>query len=178
MKFGEMNSTVSVVVPVYNGRNTICGTVDAVLNQTLPPEEVIVVDDGSTDNTLDVLKKYGDRVTVLSKPNGGPASARNRGIVAATGKYVAFTDSDCVPDERWIENLLKKFDDPRVAGVGGHVRGADAGGMSQYADMVHLLDPAKYEDKSIRYLVTANACFRRDVLCEVGLFNEVFSTLR
>ena len=70
---------VSVVVPVYNGGLTIRATVERLLAQTLRPHQIIVVDDGSTDHTAEVLGEFGGRITVLRKSNGGPASARNLG---------------------------------------------------------------------------------------------------
>lgn len=168
------NSRVSVVVPVYNGKQTICETVDALLNQTLPPQEIIIVDDGSTDGTEEVLKKYSDKIILLSKQNGGPASARNAGIRRANGSLVAFTDSDCRPDKNWLRELVEGFYHPKVAGVGGIVRSADPGRLGEYLDINHFLDPGFRKGGVVLRLVTANACFRRDALLEAQLFDERF----
>jgi glycosyltransferase involved in cell wall biosynthesis len=165
---------VSVVVPVYNGGREIARTVERILAQSLTPHEVIVVDDGSTDDTPEVLKKLGGRVTYLRQENAGPASARNRGVGAATGDFVAFTDSDCAPDTEWLSNLLKGFEDGRVAGVGGTVRGVNRGLMSEYADVLRLYDPGRGDAGEVVYVATCNACFRREVLVEAGLFDERF----
>ena len=169
-----IDSKVSVVVPVYNGRETIANTVNALLLQTLTPHEIIVVDDGSTDGSREILEGFGSQITVLSKPNGGPASARNVGIRAATGDFVAFTDSDCVPDRQWLASLLRGFSNPSVAGVGGIVRGLSSEMVSQYADITGILDPEWDGAESVASLVTANACFRRDALLQAGLFDERF----
>ena len=165
---------VSVVVPVYNGRQTIGGAVECLLRQTHPAHEIIIVDDGSVDGTAEVLRPWADRVRVLSKPNGGPASARNLGVRAATGEFIAFTDSDCLPDGEWIASLLRGFDDESVAGVGGTVKGVGAGAISEYVDSIRLLEPVRHGDDGVVYLITCNTCFRRDALLEAGLFDERF----
>jgi glycosyltransferase involved in cell wall biosynthesis len=165
---------ISVVVPVYNGEKTIVQTVECLLRQSLKPDEIIVVDDGSTDGTREALRRFGRRITVLTQPNSGPASARNRGVRAAKCAFIAFTDSDCLPGEDWLFNLSRGFDGDRVAGVGGAVRSAIRGLTSEYVDAIRLLDPQPGEDGAIPYLITANACFRRNALFEAGLFNERF----
>lgn len=166
--------SISVVVPVFNGQQTIGETVEALLGQTLPPHEIIVVNDGSTDATLEVLKKYSARISLLSKPNGGPASARNAGVRAASGSLIAFTDSDCLPDKNWLRELVKGFYHPKVVGVGGIVRSADPGRLGEYLDINHFLDPGFRKGGIVLRLVTANACFRRDALLEAELFDERF----
>jgi|GEM_PF-873580 len=170
----EGRPKVSVVVPTYNRRRSAHETVECLLRQTLRPHEVVVVDDGSTDGTADGLRQtFGDAVRVLSRKNGGPASARNSGIRATEADFIAFTDSDCLPAETWLAELLKGFDSPRVAGVGGVVRRADADLVSEYVDATGMLNPL-IRDGEVDYLVTANACFRRDVLFEADLFDERF----
>jgi len=84
----------STVIPVFNRAALIQATLDSVLAQELPDQEVIVVDDGSTDATLETLATYGDRIRVLQQKNSGPAVARNLGIRHATGQYIATFDSD------------------------------------------------------------------------------------
>ncbi len=162
------------MIPIYNGRETICETVNCLLRQSLPAHEIIVVDDGSTDGTAEVLQVFGEKVVVLSKPNGGPASARNQGVRAATGDFIAFTDGDCQPERDWLANLLKGFVAPEVAGVGGAIRRADEGIVSEYVDMIRLFDPGKNGNAEIFYLATGNACFRRASLLDAGLFDERF----
>lgn len=84
----------SVVVPAYNRGPLIRSSLDSVFSQEFPDFEVIVVDDGSTDNTADVVAAYGDEVRLFRKENGGCASARNVGAREARGEYLAFLDSD------------------------------------------------------------------------------------
>src|SRR5258708_5856521 len=85
---------VSVIIPSYNCGRYVTEAVDSALAQTHPPAEVIVVDDGSTDDTEERLRPYSGRIRYLRKENGGVATARNRGIHEAVGELIAFLDSD------------------------------------------------------------------------------------
>ena len=85
---------ISVVIPCFNDERHLGDAIRSALEQTYPHVEVIVVDDGSTDESVSVAQSFGDRVTVLRKRNGGPASARNVGMHAARGAFVTFLDSD------------------------------------------------------------------------------------
>lgn len=95
---------VSVIIPTYNRANYICEAIDSVLNQTFQDFEIIVVDDGSTDNTREVLEQYNKRIKYFYKTNGGEASARNLGVERSNGEYIAFLDSD----DLWLPDKLKK----------------------------------------------------------------------
>ncbi len=105
-----MKYDVSVIMPLYNAKGYLKYAVDSVLNQTLKNVEVVIVDDCSTDGSLDLCKElYGsnERVRIFQQPkNAGPGAARNRGITEANGEYVAFLDSD---DEMMPDNLERMF---------------------------------------------------------------------
>lgn len=85
---------VSVVIPTYNRADTVRRSIDSVLEQSYCPIEIIVVDDGSTDATREVLQEYGDRILFIHQENGGPSVARNAGAGLASGEFIAFLDSD------------------------------------------------------------------------------------
>lgn len=87
-------SRVSVIIPNYNRTNLVGDTIESMLRQSLPPSEVIVVDDGSTDDSAKVIRSFGDRVKLIEQSNQGPGAARNRGMEAATGDLIQFMDSD------------------------------------------------------------------------------------
>jgi len=89
-----MSPTVSIIIPVYNAELEISKTITSVLNQTYLDYEIIVVNDGSTDGSLVQLEKFSGKIQVLDQENGGVSKARNSGIKAAKGKYIAFLDSD------------------------------------------------------------------------------------
>ncbi len=95
----------SVIIPTYNRSAWLVAALESVFAQMVQPFEIIVADDGSTDDTLAVLEKYGDRVKVLTQQNAGPAAARNMGIKAATGDYIAFLDSD----DLWFPHTLALY---------------------------------------------------------------------
>lgn len=90
----SVGAAVSVVIPFYRGIEWLCEAVESVLCQTLPVQEIIVVNDGSPEDVSGFLRKYGSSIVYCEKANGGPAAARNTGIEIAVGDYVAFLDSD------------------------------------------------------------------------------------
>jgi glycosyltransferase involved in cell wall biosynthesis len=95
---------VSCIVPVYNGERFLAEALESILAQTHTRLEVIVVDDGSTDNTASVVATFGDRVAYVFQENAGPATARNRGIQETRGEFIAFLDAD----DLWLETKLEK----------------------------------------------------------------------
>ena len=100
---------VSVTIPVYNGGRTIAAALQSVFEQTYPNFEVIVVDDGSTDDTAAQVAKWSGRVRYEHQPNAGPASARNEALRYARGRYVAFLDADDVWLPRKLERQVAYF---------------------------------------------------------------------
>ncbi len=112
----------SVIVPAYNAGKTIGDCLRALARQSLDAAdyEVIVVDDGSRDDTAEIVKTFP--VRYLHQENKGPAAARNYGSREARGEIILFTDSDCVPSRDWIAEMAKPFDDPEVVAVKGAYR--------------------------------------------------------
>ena len=110
---------VSVIIPAYNASATIGRALEALsLQKCFQPFEVIVVDDGSNDDTAGIVRAFPS-VRYLRQDNAGPASARNLGAGSAQGEFLAFTDSDCVPHEDWISQLMAGFSRPQVGVVAG-----------------------------------------------------------
>jgi glycosyltransferase involved in cell wall biosynthesis len=101
--------TVSVVIPAYKAAHTIARPLDAALGQTRPPDEILVIDDGSLDDIAAAVRPYGDRVTLIRKPNGGAASARNLGLDLARCDLVAFLDADDYWEPTKLERQLALF---------------------------------------------------------------------
>ncbi|MGE5294770.1 MAG: glycosyltransferase family 2 protein [Solirubrobacterales bacterium] len=95
---------MSVIIPTFNRAKVVTRAIDSVLEQTYRRREVIVVDDGSTDNTAEVLRSYGDRIVCIHQKNAGPSAARNRGIRESKGEFIAFLDSD----DLWLATKLER----------------------------------------------------------------------
>jgi glycosyltransferase involved in cell wall biosynthesis len=105
-----VKTLVSCIVPVFNAERYLAEALDSILSQTYQPVEVIVVDDGSTDGTAQVAAGYGERITYLYQENSGPAAARNKGIDAAQGEFVAFLDADDVWHEEKLARQMARFE--------------------------------------------------------------------
>ena len=121
-----MSVKVSILIPVYNISQFLPRCLDSCINQTLKDIEIVCVNDGSKDNSLDILKEYAkkdERIKIVDKPNGGLPSARNAGLDAATGEYVMFCDGDDWIKEESCEYLysLAKKHDANVVIFGGRV---------------------------------------------------------
>ena len=174
---------VSVIIPTYNRARVVCHAIDSVLAQSYTATEIIVVDDGSTDNTLDELRSYGERIRLVRQGNSGPAIARNRGIAEATGEFVAFLDSD----DLWVpEKLSRQIECLTLAGPSVScclcnctVLFRDGGRTSTFAIADTLpvcsrglwLNPAEVLlDRFV--LFSQAALVRRSVLDSVGHFDE------
>jgi glycosyltransferase involved in cell wall biosynthesis len=101
---------VSAIIPVFNGAATVAEAIDSALSQTFRDLEIIVVDDGSTDATPQVLQRYADYLKVIRQPKRGIAAARNRGVAAASGEYLAFLDCDDTWRPQRIERAVAALD--------------------------------------------------------------------
>lgn len=137
MESRELASLVSVVLPAHNCAAFVGQAVESLWAQRDPDLEVIVVDDGSTDSTLEVLRSYADRIVLVSQPNGGVSSARNRGLATATGDWVAFLDADDVwaPSKLALQRAAT-IDHPGVALVFSSFRLVDEANRCLVPDAV------------------------------------------
>lgn len=105
-----MHKTISIIIPTYNRAHLIGMTLDSIFAQTLAPYEVIVVDDGSSDGTKEMLEThYGNRITFLQNKGKGPGAARNTGLTVATGDYIKFFDSDDWMTPNTLETQLNQL---------------------------------------------------------------------
>ena len=105
-----MKPLVSCIVPVFNGERYLAEALDSILAQTYRPLEVIVVDDGSTDGTAHIVAGYGAEVSYIHQANAGPAAARNRGLDAARGEFIAFLDADDLWHKEKLARQMAHFD--------------------------------------------------------------------
>lgn len=168
---------VSVVIPAYNAAWCVRRAIDSVLAQDYRDFELIVVDDGSTDNTAAVLAAYDDAVRVIHKPNGGMASARNAGITASRGEFIAFLDAD----DWWLPGKLRRQVDlmrqrPELGFTSTAARVEDSEGR-----LLNLWACDTLDEPILLRLFASNAgiaggssalMVRRDLLDKVGLYDE------
>ena len=104
VRLAAMEPSISVVIPAYNASRYIRAAIESVLAQTCPPAEIIVIDDGSSDNTAQIVTSLGARVRYVHQENAGASAARNHGTKLAAGQYVAFLDAD----DAWEQSKLAK----------------------------------------------------------------------
>lgn len=176
-------SRVSVVVPAYNVAHCLGLCLDSVLAQTDPPHEIIVVDDGSEDDTVRVVRNYGDAVRYERQDNHGPSAARNRGLTLATQLYVAFLDAD----DFWKPDFLVKcttFLDqhPQAIAVSTGLAVHDASGVERLLPKAlvsgelgtapHLIKDFFAMWAAHDHVRTGSSVFRREVLLRAGGFRE------
>ncbi len=123
----ETITSVTVLIPTFNRAGYIRECLTSILSQTVPPHQVIVIDDGSQDDTATILNEYKNSITILRQPNGGKASAVNFGLKHASGEYVWIFDDDDVALPDSIEKRLAVFDARPELGfvISGHYHGQD-----------------------------------------------------
>jgi glycosyltransferase involved in cell wall biosynthesis len=169
-----MASTVSVVIPTYNREKVISTALESVLAQTYTDYEIIVLDDGSTDNTRDLIRSYADRqVRYFYQDNKGIAGARNAGIRACSGAYIAFLDSD----DYWLPGKLEQ----QMALFGRHPEYgpvASCCASVRYDGSFRATNRSGTSGRVLRelfkknYIRTSAAVVTRQCLDTVGLFDE------
>jgi glycosyltransferase involved in cell wall biosynthesis len=177
---------VAVVIPTYERPDRLKATVESVCEQTIDDYEVVVVDDGSSDErqlvVLDSLNDRFDRVRVLRQSNAGPATARNRGWQSTDADIILFTDDDCLVPKDWIESLVYAFE-PGVGAVGGPLLPTDAACKRSVFARHHRYRVRKVYDvpkvpriggDKLPMGGTANIAYRREALEAVSGFDETF----
>lgn len=160
------NPLVSVVLPVYNGERFIADAVKSVLMQEYEPVELIVVNDGSTDQTAKILKEFGDKLTCITQKNSGPSSARNRGIKASNGEYVAFIDADDIWMPGSVTFHMGQFTKYKNLEI--------SVGLTSELDfkLPTEIDVAKAKEEAFLHLVMGASIMKKSVFKDVGLFDE------
>ena len=167
------DGAISVVIPCYNQGRFLAEAIDSVLRQTCPPAEVVVVDDGSTDDTANVAQSYA-KVTYLRQPNAGAPSARNHGLRLSQGAFVLFLDADdrLLP-EALAQGKTALDDHPDWALVTGHVRLITADGTAETTPpQAHAAGDQFLALLRSNYIWTPGVVlYRRSVLDAVGGFD-------
>ncbi len=169
-------SLISVVIPVYNGEKTIRQTIESVINQTFSNFELIVIDDGSQDSTLDIVRSISDsRLKVFSFPNAGLATSRNRGIQLASGDYISFIDADDLWTGNKLEAQLKALlDNPQAAVAFSWTDCIDESGQFSRRGNYTTVSGNVYAQLLLTDFIEngSNLLIRSEAFKKVGYFNE------
>jgi GT2 family glycosyltransferase len=168
-------ASVSIIIPTFNGASRISKCLEALLSQTSSRDvEILVVNDGSTDDTANVVAQYSG-VRLINQLNAGPAAARNRGALEARGSIILFTDDDCVATAQWLEAMIQPFQDPEIVGTKGTYRTLQKSLVArfvqiEYEDRYRLMAPLPWID----FVDTYSAAFRRDRFLEMNGYDTSF----
>lgn len=176
---GNYEPFVSIIVAVYNRAHEIGECLESLLALDYSPtnREIIVVDDGSDDDTPAVVRGYDVRLLVLAE-NRGPSAARNAGVAAAKGDIAAFVDSDCIADRAWLRDLVPYFQDSRNVLVGGYVDSYYTESLlDRYEEAKSPLCMGRelvigYGAESDFYVPTCNMLVRKEAYLQAGGLNE------
>jgi glycosyltransferase involved in cell wall biosynthesis len=160
------NPLVSVIIPVYNSERYLAEAIESVLAQTYRPLEIIVVNDGSTDGSAEVAKRFGSPVRYYLQPNSGAGAARNQGADLARGSFLAFLDADDI----WLADKLARqmaaFDaDPKLDMVLGHVRQFHSTELDERARK-----KTRYAAEIMQGYVPGTLLIKRDAFFRAGPF--------
>jgi len=160
-----MNSeAISVIIPVFNGAAYVVDALDSVFQQEVQPAEIIVINDGSTDGTAEVLERFHDRIRIIHQQNQGPAAARNAGLQSASGEMLAFLDADDLwplDHLRLLLDCLHRFPDIEVAL--GHI---------QHIHAESTLSALSPMGEAFPLLSLNCALFRRSTFDAIGQLDE------
>lgn len=174
---------VSAIIPVFNRRDHLPRAIDSALAQTISVDEIIVVDDGSTDGSAEVASRFGGRVRVVRQPNSGVAGARHRGIQEARGEWIAFLDSD----DEWLPDrnreLLKAAGrvPADVAWIFGALRVVTDNGEGltlfeehglTVTESLHVFDDSIAIQYPYQFPMLQGSLIRREKLLELNCFSE------
>jgi glycosyltransferase involved in cell wall biosynthesis len=176
---------ISVVIPTYNRATIVPRAIESALSQTRPADEVIVVDDGSRDDTASTVARFGDRIRCIRQENGGVSKARNAGVLAATGDWIAFLDSDDVWIPRKLETQVRQLAQHPSAGVhaangvypaenGADLNLLEMRGEHELAEKAALVD--RPFNRALRCCFLIQGCVaRRELLIAAGLFDPILN---
>jgi len=171
--------TISIVIPVYNGEKTIIDTIESVLNQTLKDFELIIINDGSEDATLDIISSIQDlRIKVFSYDKAGVSKSRNRGISHATGDYISFIDADDLWTADKLESQLKALQENPEATVAYSWTDCidESGQISRRGTHISLTGDVYKNLLVVNFLENgSNLLIGREAFKDVGVFDESLS---
>lgn len=167
---------VTLYIPCYNAERFIRKSLDSIINQSYQIHEILIINDGSTDKTVDIIKNYPVRV-ITHKENKGLAASRNTAFKEAKNEFVASLDADCIAYPQWLEELMKCFVSDDVAGVGGKLIERHTLSIADKWRSVHMAQHWGNEFiKCPPFLYGNNTVFKKKCVEITGFYNEKFIT--
>ncbi|MFI5251635.1 MAG: glycosyltransferase [Bacteroidota bacterium] len=170
----------SIIVPTYNRLPSLKRALESLFRQDFPSFEIIIVNDGSSESTAEYLTALAGehKLTYLHQQNKGPALARNLGIGAARGKYIAFIDDDCIAPPNWLSWYHKRFNETGASGIGGSSRTGDPSTLFAVAnDLIVNFFKENLNNRAENqtpFLTSNNAAYTKSCLDHVGGFHKDF----
>lgn len=166
---------VTVAVPCYNGASHVGGAIEAVLSQTVAPAEVLVIDDGSTDESATIARRYPVRL-VRHGVNRGLAVARNTALQVASGNVIVYVDADAYADPGLLATMVRPYEDGTIGGVGGQGIEANVSSTADRWRQVHASQGYGGTAKDVEFLFGLCMSYRTTLLRDIGGFDTSFST--
>lgn len=166
---------VSLYIPCCNAAATIQSCLRGVLKQTYPVEEIVIVDDGSTDDTVKIAARYPVRI-IRHQGNKGLAAARNTAIKGMKTELIASLDADCVPEPDWLRKLVKSFQKRQIGGAGGRLLDFHSSTVIDRWRAVHMKQHWGNKKMPPSFLFGSNTVFRKQALTSIGCYHEDFKT--
>jgi len=164
---------VSVYIPCFNAAETIKQCLDSVFRQSYHLEEVIVIDDVSSDDTLNILSQYPVKV-IRHKKNSGLAACRNTAIKNIQSQCIASLDADCQASADWVEILMSKLEASTIVAAGGRLEELHTDNAYDHWRSVHMKQHWGDKECEPLFLYGDNTIFKRNALLEAGPYNEDF----
>ncbi|MCE9653375.1 MAG: glycosyltransferase [Nitrosarchaeum sp.] len=170
---------ISIIVPAYNEEKVIANTIEGLLETKYPKKEIIFVDDGSKDRTLEIAMKYKDEIMVLHKENGGKASALNYGMIYATGEIIVIQDADTIIGRHSLKEIVRGFElNEHVAAVAGNIKVRNRVNLLtkcqalEYITGIQIVRRAFDVFGSITIVPGALGAFKKSFLTELGSYGK------
>ena len=168
---------VSLYIPAYNAATIVNTSIESLLSQTLAPDEILVIDDGSHDATSEIVSRYKEIRLIRHDRNRGLAAARNTAVRAARNELVGSVDADCAAAPAWLEKLVPAFEDQKIAGAAGRLIEGFQDSLADRWRCVHMrMDRGEQRIRNPMFLHGNNGLYRKSAVLAVGCYDEAMIT--
>jgi glycosyltransferase involved in cell wall biosynthesis len=168
---------ISAYIPAYNAAEFLPQSIESLLAQTLTPDEILIIDDGSRDACAEFAARYPQVTLIRHEQNRGLAAARNTAFRSARNEFVASLDADCIADSGWLAALVPNLSDPQIAGTGGRLIEGVHRTVADRWRAAHM--PQEWGAERIenpKFLFGCNNLFRKSVVLAAGGYDEAMRT--